>query len=281
MENAFFHFRQNPSELLDQKLLDLAQMKVRIIGTLVIVLSVFYVGEAQSVRIKLVNCNIDKETLTHIQNSLTYQLRFYSQIFNQPIDTSFRAVVFGTEKEFVKYAKSKANYNPLKNHSIAFYHEGLNEMILHKEVENFPKVFAHEVSHAILSFYCNYETKWLDEGLAEVLEDVVANDSVYYFADTQHSKITTVQKLFLEGRSIKEPLNTTNFNQPPSNIRNYNLSFAIVLYFFQTRKEILKNIMRSDCSQVNNIININYPEGLDLLQIDVKSWFLNYDPRSN
>ena len=255
-------------------------MRVRIIGTLVVTLIAFYICDAQSVRIKLVNCKLEKETLAHIQNSLNYQLRFYSEIFNQPVDTSFRAVVFGSEKEFVKYAKAKANYNPLKNHSIAFYSHDLKEMILHNQVDNFPKVFAHEVSHAILRFYCEHPDTWLNEGLAQVLEDVVANDSAFYFADTQLSKIASVQKLFSEGRSIKEPIDTRNFYQPPASYRNYQLSFAIVLYLYQNRK-ILANIIKSDCIQINDIISNYYPEGLDLLQIDVKSWFFNYDPRSN
>jgi len=254
-------------------------MKVRIIGTVVVLLSVFCC-DAQSVRIQLMNCKLDKETLDQIQNSLNYQLRFYSEIFNQPANMSFKAVVFGTEKEFVKYAKAKANYNPIKNHSIAFYDYGLNEMILHKEVDNFPVVFAHEVSHAILRFYCEHPDSWLNEGLASVLEDVVANDSAFYFAEKQFSKITGVQKLFLEGRSIKEAIESRDFYQVPAMYRNYKLSFAVILYLFQDRK-LLANIIKSDCVKTNDMIHNDYPEGLDLLQIDVKSWFFNYDPRSN
>ncbi|MGC3946488.1 MAG: DUF1570 domain-containing protein [Chryseolinea sp.] len=256
-------------------------MKVRILIALILVLVVYYDCQSQVVRIKLENCTVDKKTLSQIQNALSYQLRFYAKVFNQPADTSFRARVFGSEKEFVKWSKEHANYNPVRNHSIAYYDPTLNEMILHKEVPDFAKVFSHEVSHSILDHYCTGVSTWLHEGLAQFLEDVVANDSAFYIAKTQEPKIRKVEQLFDEGRSVKEPLTTKSFYEAPALWRNYPLSFAVVLYLFQAKREVLAKLIRSDCEGAYDAIKESYPEGLELLQLDVKSWFLNYQATVN
>ncbi len=74
-----------------------------------------HMGKAQEVRIRLENCNLEKETLTEIQNAFNFQLQFYAHIFNDSAITEFKARIFGTEKEFLKYSKEKANYNPVRN----------------------------------------------------------------------------------------------------------------------------------------------------------------------
>jgi len=157
------------------------------------------------------------------------------------------------------------------------YSSQLNEMILHLEVENFPRVFAHEISHAILNYYCKDASTWLDEGLAETLEDVVASDSTYFFNATQVPKIKWVRSYLSQGSSIRDGMDAKDFYKPPLGHRNYSVSFGTVLYLYLMRKDVLIEIVKSDCSSAHSIFDLHYPEGLDLLEVDVKSWFLNYN----
>lgn len=242
---------------------------------------IWHISDAQSIRIKLDNCHLDKETLEKIQNSLNYQLLFYSDIFDKPIDSTFNARIFGSEKSFVKYAKIKADFNPNRNHSIAFYDPDLKEMILHKEIDDFPRIFAHELNHAILHFYCPKVAIWMNEGLSELLEDLVANDTAYYFGLTQLEKISTARNFFLEGASIKHVINANNFYHSSFQFQNYTLSFAIVFYLFHTNKAVLAKIIQSAHTNPNQALLMNYPGGIDLLAIDVKSFFLNFRPTAN
>src|SRR5438045_74579 len=119
-------------------------MKLSFRITCLIFLALAHMGNAQEVRIRLENCTLEKEALNEIQNSFNYQLLFYGSIFNNQTITGFKARIFGTEKEFLKYSKEKTNFNPVRSHSIAFYNFKLREMILHKEIEDFSRIFAHE-----------------------------------------------------------------------------------------------------------------------------------------
>lgn len=144
---------------------------------------------------------MDKKTFDEIRRSLDFQLQFYAQTFHDNAPSSFSAKIFGTEKEFHKYAKEKANFNPRKNHSLAFYSPRLKEMILHQEIEDFSKTFTHELSHAILHYYCDKADTWIDEGLAEFFEDIIFLDTTYYFDVSQLKKIERVKSL-LVGRCL-------------------------------------------------------------------------------
>jgi hypothetical protein len=208
-----------------------------------------HIGKAQEVRIRLENCTLQKETLNEIQNSFNYQLQFYARIFKDQTKTGFRAKIFGTEKEFLKYSKEKTNFNPVRNHSIAFYNFRLREMILHKEVEDLPKTFAHEMNHAMLHYYCESASTWLDEGLAELFEDIVFIDTTYYFDSTQLKKIQKAKVFLLEGASITEPFFTKNFYDTYSSTKNYTLSWALVFYLYKTNWKILSRIIRGNCSE--------------------------------
>jgi hypothetical protein len=221
---------------------------------------------------------LEKETLDEIQNSFNYQLQFYTHIFSDQTVTGFKARIFGTEKEFLKYSKEKTNYNPVRNHSIAFYNFRMKEMILHKEIEDLPATFAHELSHAILHYYCESARTWLDEGLAELFEDIVFIDTTYYFGPTQLNKVQKAKIFLLGGASITEPMYARNFYDSYSSSKNYTLSWALVFYLYKTNSEILPKIIKGNCSDDYDNFFFNYPGGLDMLQNDVKSFFLNYSP---
>ena len=257
-------------------------MKVRLVALhLIIALNLFQAVRAQNVRIRLENCELDPQTLVEIQNSLNFQLVFYERIFKTPVDSSFKARIFGSEKDFVKYSKSKANFNPTRSHSIAFFDYNLMEMILHKDVDDFASVFAHELSHAILHYYCKDASTWIHEGLAELMEDIVLVDSKYFFDVTQVVKIGSAQTLLREGASVSDAMKSSSagtFYQSVSSWPNYTLSFAALLYLYNTRDEVLSGIIRGECDWKHDQFLLYYPGGLDLFEMDVKSYFLNHRP---
>jgi hypothetical protein len=255
-------------------------MKIKaVVIILIVVLGIFHSAVAQNVRIRLEKCQLEPETLHKIQNSLNFQLQFYGNIFNAAVDSSFKARIFGSESDFIKYSKTKANYNPRANHAMAFYDHNLKEMILHKNVDDLPKVFGHELSHAILDYYCKDAHSWIHEGLAELLEDIVLIDSIPYFGVGQLDEIVSAQRWFQEGASVTEVVNGNgDFYHLSSESRNYSLAFATVLYLYAARGEVLSNFLQGECNGRYDNLDLCYPKGLDLLEIDVRSYFLNYRP---
>lgn len=243
-------------------------------------LLVGFKGYSQEVRIKLENCVLEKENIDRIQNALNFQLQFYQKAFNDSATSRFKARIFGTEKEFLKYSKEKADYNLVKHNAIAFYHFKLKEMILHKDIELFAETFSHELSHALLDEYCKNRSVWLDEGLAELFEGIYSTDSTYYFNTYHFEKIQTVKSRLLAGESIRETILSNNFYSSSAD-KNYDLAFATVLYLYKTNREILHKIIRNECGQETHDLSLSYPGGLDLLQIDVKAFFLNEKFSSN
>lgn len=256
-------------------------MRIVFVSTCLLFISICLVGRAQEVRIHLENCSLEKETLSEIQNAFNFQLQFYTHIFGDQAITGFKARIFRNEKEFAKYSREKTNFNPVRKHSVAFYNFKLKEMILYKEIDDFPKIFAHELSHAIKHYYCESSSTWLDEGLAEFFEDIVFKDSAYYFDIAQLSKVQETKTFFLEGGSVTEPIFAKNFYNNHLSARNYTLSWALVFYLYKSNRDILSGIIRGDCSEDVDRSFFNYPGGLELLQNDVKAFFLNYSPDSH
>jgi hypothetical protein len=230
--------------------------------------------EAQQVRIALQNCKLNEETLIDIRHSLTFQSEFYADIFNDNTIRNVKARIFGSKKEFLEYAKTKAGFKASRTHTIAFYSYTLKEMILHTEVDDFPRTFAHELSHAILHARCPEHDDWLSEGLAEFFEDVIADDTTYRFNFSQINKFRDTAAFFRAGADIGETVHTANFYGSDSD-KHYTFSWAIVLYLYQLNPELLKKIIVENCKGVPDTLDLNYPGRLDLLHIDIKSYFLN------
>lgn len=151
-------------------------------------------------------------------------------------------------------------------------------MILHKEIDNFSRVFAHELSHAILHYYCENASSWLHEGLAGLFEDIILLDSVYYFDQTQVEKFQDARAFLLADASVTEPIYSRNFYAAHANTRNYTLSWALVLYLYKTNPALLSAIVHGNCNEDSDTFTAHYPGGMDLLQIDIKSFFLNFNP---
>lgn len=240
-----------------------------------------YTSYAQEVRIKLENCTLEPSVLTQIKGSLTFQLDFYAGIFKDKNKNSFRARVFGSKREFLKYSKSKADFNPLRTSAIAFYSPTLNEMILHTEVNNFASTFSHELSHAILHYYCKNTETWLDEGIADMLEDVIRTDSVYTFDNRRIEKVLSARKLLQEGASFQDVIDSGDFYNKTMSYRNYTLSWAVVTYLYETDTRLLFRMITASCQSPDEFISTTYPGGLSLLVPDVKSFFLNNKPSPN
>lgn len=237
-----------------------------------------YISSAQEVRIKLENCTLEPAVLKQIKGSLTFQLDFYAGIFKDKTKNSFRARVFGSKREFLTYSKSKADFNPLRTNSIAFYSLTLNEMILHTEVDNFASTFSHELSHAILHYYCKNTETWLDEGIADMLEDVILTDSVYTFDSRRIEKVLSAKKLLQEGASLQNVIDSGDFYNKTTSHRNYTLSWAVVAYLYETDTRLLFSMITASCKNPDEFIDMTYPGGLSLLMPDVKSFFFNNKP---
>lgn len=233
---------------------------------------------AQNVKIRLHNCTLDSKTLEQIQYTLNFQLTFFEELFKQPVDSAFNARIFENEKEFATYSKMNSNFNPVKDHTIAYFDIKSKEMYLHKEVDDFATVFAHELSHAILYSYNLQTDPWLEEGLAELLEDIKPMDSSYHTGEARSKKIKSVQFQFGEGASIRDAIFSADFGRKSDYYQNYLLSFATVMYLVNARRDIFPGIARSQHSNSYYALMTNYPGGIDLLEIDVKSFFLNFKP---
>lgn len=239
---------------------------------------------AQEVRIKLQNCTLDKDTLQVIQNSLLFQVDFYTVIFGETTTSSFKARIFGTKKEFLSFSKKEVDFNPERDQTVAFFDRGLKEMIMHAEIDDFTATFAHELNHAILHDYCPKIPTWLNEGLSKFFEGIVLVDSVYSFDIAEFSRnVTGVRRLFLEGYSIAKPIESKNFYKRP-NTDNYRLSWAVVYYLYYSHRNVLFKLIAESCDERFESIetlDLIYPGGYELLGIDVRSFFLNLDITAN
>lgn len=240
-----------------------------------------FFGNSQEVKIKQVNCRLEEETLKEISIAIDMQISFYRGIFNDTTKNSFSARVFGTRKEYIAYSKSHADYNPNKTDALAFYSNELNEMILHLEIDDFVKTFKHELNHAMYEYYCQDHPVWLTEGLSEFMENIEYINGSYGF-DVEHINAAIRAKSYMmDGATIKNTINNPRFYRDNAG-QNYTLSWAIVYYLYTTNKLILDDLIRNACGDVGFfVIDRIYPGGLELLQSDMKSFFINYSPKNS
>jgi len=233
-------------------------------------------AHAQDVRIKLENCKIDQAMYNKIRASLSFQLTFYSRIFNAPPAREFRARIFKTQSEWAAFSKKNINYNPLKRNAAAYYSPATKEMILHLEVTDFAKVFAHELSHALHYYYAgnrrNDTNDWVHEGVAFLLEDMVVTDSTYYLGDGSANKWRYVVGLYAQGMSFEKVY------EHVENYQDYVLAWSATFYLYRSNKEVLYNIIRGEPFESGDQFKSLYPGGLQQLNIDSRSFFLNAVP---
>lgn len=235
---------------------------------------------SQEVRIRLENCSLDEAALLQIRHSFDFELAFYARVFGSDAMSGFHARIFGTEKEYLKYSREKGNSYATRHQFIAYYSINTKEMVLHAEVDNFPMVFAHELNHAILNFYCNdYKYgSWLTEGLSEFFEDIVYIDSTFRFSPIQTNKITAIRGYLKDGYSLTGTLYSEDFYKNSDSDRNYKFSWAVIFYLYKTNPDLLLKIIRESCTTETDGLDSLYPGGIELLQADLKSFYLNYNP---
>jgi Protein of unknown function (DUF1570) len=233
---------------------------------------------SQEVRIILQNCKLSPEVMAHIQNSFFFQLKFYSEVFGDSTQNKFRARVFGTEKEFLNYSQQDRKRAPVLSDAIAYYDANRNEMILHTEVTDFPRVFSHELSHAILDYYGNNAERWLTEGLSEFFEDVIKKDSAYFFGPMQATKVRDTQYfLSTEKAHITDPMDASDFYGKSSS-KNYTLSWAVMFYLYRANRDLMNTIIRESVSGDWDVFDHHYPGGWAVFKMDAKSFYLNEHP---
>lgn len=238
---------------------------------------------AQRVTIQLVNCTLAEEEIERIKGSLTFQDLYYGEIFKVEKSVGLRAKIFSNEAEFQKYSKAKHNFNPIRDHSVAYYNHDIKEMILHKDVGNLSQVFSHELSHAMFDFHCPEVDMdpWLTEGLAEVFEDVVYQNEEFVMDKSFLNKVPTAKRYFLEGQSLLAVSDDDEFYKNATQDANYSLAWALTYYLFTQHPEVLKQIIRTAGTGNFYPLDSHYPGGLPALEADAKSFFFNYNPTSN
>ena len=248
--------------------------KILIKILLIISCGLAFVGNAQELRIRQVHCKLSPEVLHNIQNALSFQVDFFATVFKERAIHSFSARIFGTEKEYLRYARDSAKFNPVRINAIAFYDNDLKEMILHKEINELSKTFSHELTHALLHYYCKDAESWFHEGLAEFFEDIVFLDSTYYFDFSIHKKINDTREYLKEGYSIESVIDSRNFYDDSSN-KNYTLAWAIFYYLYNANNTLQKDLIKEACNLNKESIDRIYPGGMDLLKIDLRAFYLN------
>lgn len=234
-------------------------------------------ASAQNVRIKLENCKIDQATYNEIRNALNFQLSFYARIFNAPPAREFQARIFRTKAEWVEFSKNNINYNPLKRNAAAYYSPEMKEMILHLEVTDFAKIFAHELSQALHYYYAGKymaerQAEWIHEGVATLLEDMVVTDSTYYLGERATTRWRRLNSLYEKAMSLERVYDQVE------NFEDYILAWWAAYYLYRINKDVLYNIIRSEVSTSGRRFDALYPGGLDQLNIDSRSFFLNAVP---
>ena len=150
-------------------------------------------------------------------------------------------------------------------------------MILHLEVPQFSNVFAHELSHALHFYYAGYSrsgtrTDWVHEGVAFLLEDLVITDSTYYLGDGEVKKWRYLTGLYEQGMSLEKVY------EGVEGFDEYVLAWSAVYYLYRTNKEVLNNVIRGEATEPGQLFASLYPGGLEQLNIDSRSFFLNQSP---
>lgn len=238
---------------------------------------------AQQVTIQLVNCTLEKAEIDRVKGSLTFQDMYYSALFQTQTRVGLRAKIFPNESEFKKYSKAKHDFNPVRDHSIAYYSHDIREMILHKEVGNLPRVFSHELSHAMFDFHCPEVDMdpWLSEGLAELFEDVVYENEQFIMDKSYLQKVSRAKAFFLEGKSLTGVHDYNEFYKNTTQDANYSLAWALTYFLFTQHQDVLKQIIKSAGSGNVYPLEMHYPGGLPALEADAKSFFFNYTPTTD
>ena len=242
----------------------------------ILVLSSFKTS-GQDVSIILEGFSLDQKTYNARSASLTFQTNFYSSLFDLDKEKRFSARIFGKRKDFVRYAKDSANYNPNKTDAIAFYDPDLQEMVLHAEVNDLEATFAHELSHAIIGELNETVPLWLNEGMAELMETIVYENGNFNFGPYLTKNTINAKNYLSYGHKVEWALSTDDFYG--NNIsENYRLSWAVVHYLQEVNISILKNLIKTDYRNTLNPISLYYPGGFDALSGDVQAFFQNKFP---
>jgi hypothetical protein len=231
---------------------------------------------AQDVHISLVNCTIAPKELSEIKSALSFQLQFYARVFNDTVANKFKAKIFGSQTEFAKYALEKVGFNPIKESAGAIYNPKLKEMIMPKTSGDFVATFSHELSHAIIDCYVDDPTTWLNEGIAEFLEDIIFQDTTFYFRKKQLDKVKWAREYLKDNASVLELVNADDFYN--GDYKNYSLAWGIIYYLYNIDQKILSRLLKEDRRRADNLLEDYYPGGANALEQDVKSFFLNFDP---
>jgi len=243
---------------------------------LLILISITFLLNAQSVDIEEVGCKLNTEQLNEINTVIKFELDFYKSIFeidNVLVDI----VIFGDFEEFKKY-QSKVSTTSKSNNG--FYSSSLQKIIIHKN-EKFHKTINHEISHLILRSVVNPVPKWINEGLAELFEYFyVSNGSVV--EGIQSNKIKRVNNWITNGQlDIKEFLQLSNKEWSEKNVKplyhSSSTSYCLVYFLYNEHPHILKKILNELKDGKDTLVAINsiYPSGFTRFNADFSEFIKN------
>ena len=216
-----------------------------------------------------------KEKLT---GSITKLFAVYGQLLNQAelkkVAVNLRFITSKTE--FDQY---QARYAPSLSGAAGFYNNGSNQaVIFYSNYENAFSTALHETAHAINRAVVGNTAKWLNEGLAEYLENIKVNlssatikPSAAWLHDGQLKyRLVDLNSLL---RSSPDDWNTA------SNQRLYSSSWAFVYFMMDepSRKKALARVIRHEQENLCNTLSLEQTLkhiGLNLstLQNDFKLW---------
>ena len=207
-----------------------------------------------------------------LRRAMWFQQNFYITAFGDSLDKEFSAKVLADKKAYIKYSKSIVDYKP-SHTTIAYFDLELNQIVIHKELNDFVTTFRHEISHGISNMYCAEMHLWLDEGLAELFEDIhFSSTEGYAFTTKAYSKKHYgVVQLLSEGGSWEELF----YEEMDKVELAYLKSWGVVNYLYMTNKELLYEIIRDSCRSLALTMERNYPGGVKMLEADMRVFYLN------
>ena len=224
---------------------------------------------------------LNREERNQIAAGINFILGYYKQIFNYGEDVPVKIRVFGKKARFMSYQEE---ISPFVS-EVGFYSARYNEAVINGERDK-DEVIAtiyHEANHAILTEKAPEVPLWINEGLAEYFERIVPkNDSVTIghqdrrqFNLAQSLTAGNLPELSSYLSSWEGPWKQ---NPQAEDEDKRSIAWSLVHYLMSTEKgqetviEILREKKQNPTLSSIDIINKNYPGGLEELEVNWRSY---------
>jgi hypothetical protein len=137
---------------------------------LVALLLVNHQANAQLFRINTINCKLNKDDLDLLNRMGKFEAAFYNQIFSTTKNDSVTVDInlYGRMSDYKQVRKITG----VPTYADGYYSPAENRIYLYKS-DRYMRTLLHETSHNLLQYNLARTPRWLTEGIASILENLV------------------------------------------------------------------------------------------------------------